>query len=714
MQRVRYVLFVLSLLLLVTPLLPTTAQGGDGTCFSAAPANHLIPRLSIGVQARNLLNGGELGIFSGDAVVGQIPAGGVFTVVDGPHCDANYLWWMVDYNGLTGWVTEGDNINLSYSVEPLTLDHQECAAILHQVVAGETLFSIAQQYGTTAEALASANSMSNPNSIVAGQSLSIPCGSTGSSFTPPDNLVEITADTAGNVAQIFERSVGDFADNLYLYEQPDGSAYMAAMLTDSTINRYSMLTPDAAPATQPGLNNRRIYDVAIGPQGITASAEFDDASSSTVVRVLAGNSRPLDIAMPPSAGGALADLAVSPTLLATTSGNVLGNDTNLPFGVYIWSLASSSQAAFLSQNSPVVALRFSPDSALLATLNSNFDLNVYNMLTPEPGLIATFNDGANSITSLTGGASIAFSPDLSVIAVGGTDGAVRFWNIANSRLDMILPVLNANGGAVLSVAYSPDGTVLAAAGGFHPALEGDPFPNSDNTIYLWDVSRPARAFQMLRASLTGHTAAVTGLAFAPSGSTLSSVGADGTWRIWGAGGEIFQPPSQTTTGSTPVVPTAVVTNPIGAACPNTTFFFGASGDCVTGDAVDVPGVYQLFEGGIMLWRGDTKSVLVLYNDLTARTYPDTWAGETIITDILPPVGRVVPERGFGWVWVQQPGVRDALGWAFAPEQSYTLRTQSGHVSSPDPVPPGVEYYTLPDGGIIRVVIYEGGMTWSSQ
>jgi LysM repeat protein len=49
----------------------------------------------------------------------------------------------------------------------------------HTVAQGETLFRIALTYGTTAQELASANSIANPDQISVGQVLNIPsCGGT--------------------------------------------------------------------------------------------------------------------------------------------------------------------------------------------------------------------------------------------------------------------------------------------------------------------------------------------------------------------------------------------------------------------------------------------------------------------------------------------------------------------------------------------------------
>jgi len=71
--------------------------------------------------------------------------------------------------------------------------------------------------------------------------------------------------------------------------------------------------------------------------------------------------------------------------------------------------------------------------------------------------------------------------------------------------------------AVRSLAYSPDGTVLAATGG-----------NADDfAIHLWDV-----ASGQLIDALSKHTNIVWNLAFSPNGQLLASASNDGTALIW--------------------------------------------------------------------------------------------------------------------------------------------------------------------------------------
>lgn len=49
-------------------------------------------------------------------VVTQIPIRGLFLVLEGPVCGGDYVWWRVRYNGLDGWVAEGDGNG--YYIEP--------------------------------------------------------------------------------------------------------------------------------------------------------------------------------------------------------------------------------------------------------------------------------------------------------------------------------------------------------------------------------------------------------------------------------------------------------------------------------------------------------------------------------------------------------------------------------------------------------------------
>ena len=108
-------------------------------------------------------------------------------------------------------------------------------------------------------------------------------------------------------------------------------------------------------------------------------------------------------------------------------------------------------------------------------------------------------------------ASVAFSPDGRLLASGGEDQTMRLWDPATGEC---LRTLNGHDGSVNWVAFSPDGRLLATASG-------------DRTVRLWD---PATG-ECLR-TLTGHDRNLWSVAFSPDGRLLATGSGDGTVRLW--------------------------------------------------------------------------------------------------------------------------------------------------------------------------------------
>src|SRR6266566_3085676 len=107
--------------------------------------------------------------------------------------------------------------------------------------------------------------------------------------------------------------------------------------------------------------------------------------------------------------------------------------------------------------------------------------------------------------------SVAFSPDGTLLAAGMTNSEARVWHVPDGK-----PLLACEGHAnwVMSVAFSPDGRLLASGG-------------SDQTIKLWDVHTGQCV-----STLRGHTGWVRSLAFHPDGTLLVSGSDDQTIRLW--------------------------------------------------------------------------------------------------------------------------------------------------------------------------------------
>src|SRR5947207_2237 len=70
--------------------------------------------------------------------------------------------------------------------------------------------------------------------------------------------------------------------------------------------------------------------------------------------------------------------------------------------------------------------------------------------------------------------SVAFSPDGKVLASGSWDYTIKLWDMASGK---IISTLEGHSSEVNSVAFSPDGKVLASGSG-----------SLDTTIKLWDLA----------------------------------------------------------------------------------------------------------------------------------------------------------------------------------------------------------------------------------
>ncbi|MBX2999367.1 MAG: proprotein convertase P-domain-containing protein [Caldilineaceae bacterium] len=127
----------------------------------------------------------------------------------------------------------------------------------------------------------------------------------------------------------------------------------------------------------------------------------------------------------------------------------------------------------------------------------------------EDGSGITINNGSGAVNS------IAFSPDSSILASGLDNGSVEIWAWQDEEF---LTVLEGVGGAINAVAWSSDG--LLATGG------------DDGVILIWDALAGETLF-----ALEGHDGAVNALSWIPpfigeGAGYLVSAGDDGTVRLW--------------------------------------------------------------------------------------------------------------------------------------------------------------------------------------
>jgi WD40 repeat protein len=110
---------------------------------------------------------------------------------------------------------------------------------------------------------------------------------------------------------------------------------------------------------------------------------------------------------------------------------------------------------------------------------------------------------------------VAFSPDGALLAAAGGNpsqfGEVRIWEVETWRE---VKTFRGHRDQLLALAFSPDGTRIATA-------------SYDRSIKLWDVKSGAEL-----QTLKDHTEAVFAIAFSPDGQRLASASSDRTVKIW--------------------------------------------------------------------------------------------------------------------------------------------------------------------------------------
>ncbi len=166
-----------------------------------------------------------------------------------------------------------------------------------------------------------------------------------------------------------------------------------------------------------------------------------------------------------------------------------------------WDLYMFEQSkVFSGHTGNVNSCAFSFDGRILASASSDGDVILWKE-NAKRSLLSHIRRQVYDVT---------FSPDGATLASASESG-ITLWSLATDRQ---IQMFSSHSGAVRSVAFYPDGRILASAEG-------------DESIRLWDCVSGQEIQE-----LNEHSGPVYSVAFSPDGQTLASGSSDGTVKLW--------------------------------------------------------------------------------------------------------------------------------------------------------------------------------------
>ncbi len=184
--------------------------------------------------------------------------------------------------------------------------------------------------------------------------------------------------------------------------------------------------------------------------------------------------------------------------------------------VYLWNISNPGRPRALGtltgSRNKILSVAVSSDGRTLAA--GGVDRKVYLWNISNPGHAAPEAELTGPAQAVT---AVAFTPNGDTLAAGSQDATVHLWNVTDPAHPAALTTLTGPRSQIFSIAISHDGRHLAAG----TAAQRD--------IYLWDISDPAHPAS-LGPPLAGSASWINAVAFSPDGTTLAAGSSD--TQVW--------------------------------------------------------------------------------------------------------------------------------------------------------------------------------------
>lgn len=382
---------------------------------------------------------------------------------------------------------------------------------------------------------------------------------------PLDNVEAISSANASQIAQLMtlgdagvsvESVAFNWDDRLLAIGTADGSVQLWDVATAETRFTFQGFTDGATRLSFGALG----YALAVGTG--SGQVELWDTERGERSRLLQRHD------------AAVTSLAFQGAGFLVASGAADGS-------VKLWDMGSASELPALAEaddQTPIGSLAFSFDGTLLAA-GSGSSIRVWDT--------ASWTLQGELETEISDISSVSFNPDGTALVYGGADPAVWVWDLADSNQVL----LEGHVGTVSALAFDLRGDVIASA--------------DAESVRVWDAATGANLATLSSSSDQG----VNSVAFKPDGTLLASGGPLGGVVLWGTSveGESTQ---ATSTSESSTTTTTEETTTSTAGCtfsapgnanlrggPGTTF--DRAGTLSAGETVEVDGQAQGTDG--MTW-----------------------------------------------------------------------------------------------------------------